>query len=279
MVPRALVPAVRLYDALEEAWESPRTQRRIGWLLVAAFLGTLLAIELGRRGLLPPRLAARVPTSHFGAVYAAFTLLLLVELVAIVFALGHSVADSIGKQFELLSLILLRKAFLELATFGEPVEWTRVAPAIPHVVADMVGALVVFTLVEIYYRVQRHRAIASGDDQARFVAGKKAIALILLAAGTQARSFEVFFTILIFSDVLIVLLSLTVSGDYRVVFRNSGFAAATVLIRLALTAPPFVNVGLGAGAAAFALLLSLAYDRLDARVHLLAGPKRSAGDG
>lgn len=275
---RAAARAIaRVFDRLEARWEAPRTQRRIGGLLVATFVGALVVIELGRRGWLPPAVAARVPRSHFGAVVLAFTALLLQELVALVFALARSVADSVGKQFELLSLILLRKAFLEVSTFGEPVEWARAARVVPHVLADMVGALAVFVLVAVYGRVQRHRAIAVGDDQAAFVAAKKVVALLLLAAllagavdagwrmlvaGAPGRFFEVFFTVLIFSDILLVLLSLTYSADYRVVFRNSGFAAATVMIRLALTAPPYVNVLLGAGAAAFAVLLSVAYERL-----------------
>jgi hypothetical protein len=277
--------AVRLFDGLEEWWDSPRVQRRVGALVVLAFVGALAAIEAGRRGWLPAGMAAALPRSHFGAVVLAFNGLLVLELVALVFALASSVADSVGKQFELLSLILLRKAFLELSTFGEPVEWALAARALPHVLADMAGALVVFVLVALYYRVQRHRAIAVGDDQAAFVAAKKAVALVLLLAfalgavdaaweaalGRPTRFFEVFFTVLIFSDVLIVLLSLTYSADYRVVFRNSGFAAATVMIRLALTAPPFVNAALGAGAAAFALALSVAYERL--------GPRGGGGAG
>jgi hypothetical protein len=66
--------------------------------------------------------------------------------------------------------------------------------------------------------------------------------------------------VLIFTDILVVLVSLRYSSEYRVVFRYSGFAAATVLIRLALTAPPYVNAALGFGAALFALGLTLAYN-------------------
>jgi hypothetical protein len=60
--------------------------------------------------------------------------------------------------------------------------------------------------------------------------------------------------------VLLVLVALCYSSSYHVVFRNSGFAAATVIIRLALTAPRYVNVLLGLGAAVFAVGLSLAYN-------------------
>ena len=82
----------------------------------------------------------------------------------------------------------------------------------------------------------------------------------LVVSGQRELLFETFYTILIFTDVLIVLVSLRYSSHYRVVFRYSGFAAATVLIRMALTAPPYFNAGIGVGAAVFALGLTLAYN-------------------
>lgn len=281
---RLLAPPARAFDRADAWWDRPGTQRAGGVLLVFAFLGALLAAELSRRGVLPR--AAGVPRTHFVAVDVAFTLLLALELVGLVLAIGRSVAASVGKQLELLALILLRKAFLEVAHLSEPVAWADAAPRVPSALADMAGALLVFVLAELFARVQRHRAIAEGDDQTAFVAAKKVVALGLLAAfavgataallaaaqGEPAAFFEVCFTVLIFSDVLLVLLSLAASADHRVVFRNSGFAAATVMMRLALTAPRYVNVLLAAGAAAYALLVSMVYERAWPSGGLVPGP-------
>jgi hypothetical protein len=128
-----------------------------------------------------------VPTTHFLAVDVAFTLLLGLELVGLVLAIGQSVANSVGKQLELLALILLRKAFLEVAHVHEPVLWADAAPHVPGALADMGGALLVFVLAELFARVQRHRAIAEGDDQAAFVAAKKLVALALLRPSRRGR--------------------------------------------------------------------------------------------
>ncbi len=272
---RALGPPARLFDLIERAWERPRTQHAMGLCLVFAFLVALVVVELARRGWLPGDVAARLPHSHFWAVDVAFTLLLVLELVALVIALARSVAESVGKQFELLALILLRKAILEFAHVGEPIAWRGAAAHVPVALADMAGALAVFVLAELHAHAQRHRAIANGNDQDAFIAAKKFVALGLLAAlcvgavdaaamlpgAEQPTFFEVCFTVLIFSDVLLVLLSLAASADYRVVFRNSGYAAATVMIRLALTAPPYLNAGIAVAAAAYAVLVSVAYER------------------
>ena len=47
-----------------------------------------------------------------------------------------------------------------------------------------------------------------------------------------------------------------VQASFYAVFRNSGFALSTLIIRIALAAPPFYNVLLGIAAATFAILLT-----------------------
>ena len=275
-----LVQVDRIFDPLVNRWRSHEAQRALGSLLVALFIGALAVIELNRRGLLPSAISTRLTTSHFGAVTLTLTVLLILSIFSLIFDLPRSVSDSMGRQFEALSLIFLRGAFGEFAHFGEPIQWRLVAPSIPKVMGDMVGGLLSFVLVGVYYRVQRHRPITSHiEDLTSFVSAKKVLALVLLttfaalcadgvwreATGGEARGlFGTFFTILIFSDVLIVLISLRYSSEYRVVFRNTGFAVATVMIRLTLTAPPPTNLLLGLGAAGFAVALSLAYNAFGA---------------
>ncbi|MBI2569163.1 MAG: hypothetical protein HYV63_19260, partial [Candidatus Schekmanbacteria bacterium] len=254
------------FDRLERGWDSPRASAAIGNILVVAFVAALGAIELGRRGWFPGAAHLGIPTSHFAAVQLALTLLLFVEVVGLVFALPRSVADSIGVQFELLSLILLRKAFAQVGSFGEPIRWSpdMIEPLI-ELLADAGGAIVVFVVLGFYTRAQRHRSITADDqERASFVLSKKLLALSLLAAMVmlgarelwQAATsqphhgfFAAFYLLLIFSDILVVLLSYRYSHSFAVVFRNSGFTVATVLIRLALSAPAYYNVALAVGSA------------------------------
>jgi hypothetical protein len=226
------------------------------------------------------RLAARLPSKHFYAVQVAFGALLVYEVIGLVFSLPRSVANALGQQLEIFSLILLRGSFEELVHFEEPVGWDQFRGGIEgnpvlHLLADAVGALAVFVLLGIYYRAQRHQPISEdASDRSAFIAAKKAVALGLVASygfigsagllrvlsGGAFLFFEEFYTLLIFSDVLIVLISIRYTSTYRVVFRNSAFAVATVLIRLALAAPPYLNALMGVAAAAFAVALTLAYN-------------------
>lgn len=276
-----------VFDPLHTWWESAATRRRVATLLILAFLGGLAGIELGRQGLLPPALARMTPHSHFHAVELAFTLVLILEVVSLVFTLPCSFSRSVGKQFEILALILLRSSFKELVNFNEPVVLESLDP-LYRILSDGVGALAVFALLGLYYRLHRPR-----EDERQveslyaFVAAKKMVSLVLLAAFAgmgayngwawmQGREkldfFAAFYTLLIFSDILLVLIAQRYLPSFQAVFRNSGYALATLLIRLALAAPPFVNSALGVGAAVFAVCLTLANNAFYAKP-----PRRDEG--
>lgn len=270
------------FDWLEARWEGARVRHFVASLLVVGFLLALFVIELGRHGLLPESVAASVPGSHFPAIELAFYLLLSYEVVGLVFGISHSVSNAAGKQLEIFSLILLRHAFEVFANLDEPLRWEQLRFRVLEMLANSAGAVAIFVLIGLYYRLQRHRP-APGDPQDRrtFILAKKAIALGLLAVFTVVglRSvvshalrferphdfFEQFYTLLIFADILVVLLSLRYSSTYQVVFRNSGLAVATVLLRIALSAPPFVNTALGIAAALLALTLTAAYNAFTPR--------------
>ncbi|MEM1117777.1 MAG: hypothetical protein AAF845_17980 [Bacteroidota bacterium] len=275
-IARFLLHTERLFDRFEQAWSSAPARRATGTALVLLFLGALLAVEMNRQGWLPASVAPYVSTSHFAAISLVFTALLLVEVVELVLALARSVATAVGAQFELFSLILLREAFKELGKLPEPIVWADAQDPILHALADAVGALLVFVGVIAYTRLQRHQRITANEgEQRRFVQTKKVLALALLAAFVVAAIddawrlvadddpyplFEAFFTALIFADVLVVLISLRYSDTYAVVFRNAGFALATVVLRLAIVAPVYINAALGVGATAFVIGLTASYN-------------------
>ena len=273
---------VALYDRLDGTRKAIAVRGPLTSALVVFYLGSLAVIEARRAGWLPDPLARFVATSPFVAIGMAFYVLVLVEIIGLIFGLAESVARSVGKQVEILSLILLRQSFETLSEFEEPIRWSSILRNLSDnrlvsLVADAFSALLVFVLVGYYYRLQHKQPISQDSrDQSGFIESKKVVALLLLAGmivvtargavdwvrvgGKSSLFFEEVFSLLIFSDVLIVLISLRYSASYRVVFRNSAFALATVLIRLALTAPPLYNALLGLVAALYTIALTLAYN-------------------
>jgi len=274
-----------IFEPMVRFWENPKTERTISGALVIIFLAALACIELKRHGLLPPWLHALTPDNHFHAVSVAFTLVLILEVIGLIFILPCSFSKSMGKQFEILSLILLRNSFKELVNLPEPIHVTADWTPILHIVSDGVGALLIFGLLGVYDRLQHPKqpqqtVARSGHARYSFIASKKIVALFLLGLftvlGVMAITdavrgrhtfdfFDTFYTVLVFSDILLVLLSQRFIPGYLAVFRNSGYALATLGIRLALAAPPYYNTLLGVGAALYAVALTWTFNRLSDR--------------
>ncbi|WP_448874047.1 hypothetical protein [Desulfobulbus propionicus] len=263
-----------IFDPLQTIYEHENVHRKISVLLVFLFLASLAVIELKRQGMLPQELAAMVPGNHFYAVHAAFTVILVLEVISLIFVLPCSFSRSLGKQFEILSLILIRNAFKELSYFAEPLGYEGNVEKILHILASGFGALLIFSLLGVYYKVQRRsEEDIRNIDLYGFVASKKAISLLLLVSFVSMGGYSMyqtlmgiehpdfihgFYTQLILTDILIVLVSQCFHPSAKMMFRNSGYALSTLMIRLALVAPVYYNVLLGAAAMGFAILLTLA---------------------
>ena len=268
-----------IFDPLHHFWEHERMHRRFALGLIVVFLSALVTIELNRHGLLPAEIAAHTPGNHFYAVNLAFTLVLILEVISLIFTLPCSFSKSVGKQFEILSLILLRDAFKELSYFTEPITLGTELTPVYHILGYGFGALAIFALLGVYYRIQpaKKQDMGMPHDLFRFVAAKKGIALIILgtfvvlglgnlynmfAGLAHIDFFPVFYTLLIFSDILVVLISQCFRPSFHAVFRNSGYALSTLFIRLALAAPPMYDVALGIVAALFSIALTLAWTKV-----------------
>lgn len=278
--------STNVFEPLSRFWASERTERAVSGLLVVIFLVALAGIECKRQGFLPQPLAAVTPGNHFHAVSLAFTLVLILEVIGLIFVLPCSFSKSVGKQFEILSLILLRNSFKALVDLPEPIHISGDWSTVLTIAGEGTGALLVFALLGVYYKVQNpnYRTAKSGYARYCFIASKKMVAMLLLAIftilGGQALwegisghhtfdFFDTFYTVLIFADILLVLLSQRFLPGYQAVFRNSGYALSTLFIRLALASPPPFNILLGLGAAVFAVAMTMVFNTFYAQFNQL----------
>ncbi len=263
-----------IFDPLQHLWEHEKMHRKISFGLVLFFLSSIISIEMNRRGLLPSPLSSIVPKNHFLAVQGAFTVVLILEVISLIFTIPCSFSRSVGKQFEILALILMRNAFKELSDFHEPITFLGNQEAILNILYDGFGALLIFALLGYYYKVQARTSDEKmlPTDLYSFVAAKKGIAIVLLSififmgvdnniarfiGASHTDYLHGFYTLLILTDILVVLISQCYQPSFYAVFRNSGYALSTLMIRMALAAPPIFNVLLGLAAAIFAILLTL----------------------
>lgn len=263
--------SAQLFDMLNRFWENSRTERAIGFILLWFYLLTLLAVEAKRLGYFPVWLP-QPPSSHYFAIQLAFSLILGLEVISLIFILPASLSRSMSKQLEILTLILLRNAFKELSILPEPiaVDMNNLKEILDIAVSGM-GALIVFFCLGIYRRIMQRQNFARTPEMLqKYVANKKILSLCLmiitlgiglnhlyhLPTGCPIGFFETIYTILIFADIAMVLIAQRYMPCYYAVFRNSGFAIGTLLMRLGIAAPHFFCTGIAVLAALYVLALT-----------------------
>lgn len=266
-----------IFDFIHRGWEKPAFIKTLSVILILAYLLSLFLIFLRSKGFIVDFIIP-IPVNHFKAIELVFTLLLFFEVINLVFSLEKSISNSMIIQLEILSLILLRGAFKVFGELPNDFQWDELTVHAVNLFADAFGALLIFTGIILIKRWERPLSICQTlDSLERFINVKKTLALLMLIIFTGLiitdiyyyfaqketfNFFHTFYTILIFTDILIVLISLRYGDSYLLLFRNSGYALATVIIRLALSAPSPLNAILGVTAMLFIFFIVLAYNKL-----------------
>ncbi len=255
------------YDACSSGHQKRRIETWTLWLAVLGFLTHLALIALVsavpslRTGVL-----SGMDRNYLHAIYTPFSFILFYEVLLMVFALPRSHTRSIAMQYEILSLIVIRRVFKDIGEFRDPATWLDQKDAALVVVLDMLGALVMFALIAVFRRVRRTVQNAPDHPQLElFVAIKKSVAFVLfgtllsLAAfnlvqwlyGIWSPSvhsvhtakdldyffFPMFFEFMIFTDIFLLIVSIPFFERYDYVVRNAGFVISTVLLRFSLSTP------------------------------------------
>jgi len=269
-----------IFDSVHHAVEHPATQRRLSIGIFWVFLAALAGVEAKRLGLLPPGLAAHTPDSPWEAINLAFTLVLTLELLSLVFAISCSLSRALAKQFQILGLILLRNAFKELTHLHEPINMILDWEPVLNIGILGAAAVAIFICLGLYHRLPQPTSHLESDMRMRYVLAKKMLGLALLvvfacagiealrlffSTGRDTRFFESIYTVLIFADVALVLIAQRYMQSFHATFRNAGFVLATLLIRIAIGTPPPWDALIGVCAAIYALGLTWAITRFDPR--------------
>ena len=266
----------QLFFKLKTFWESKTNHKMISSVLVFVFISCIiLSIGVIQKWFSLGSFTKKFENPFF-AVEVAFTLLLIAELFSLIIVLPKSVAKSVGKQFELLSLIFLRDGFKEFSHIGNESDWIHIQDEVVGMIIYAGGALAIFAIMGFTYKFQKHIRLTDIEkDQFKFVSMKRFLALLLFIAfiliglddvislfkdGVYHHSFHLFYSVLIFSDIIIVLIALRYTLNYYKIFRYSSFVLATILIRIALAAESRYDVLIGVGSALFVLLLTISYN-------------------
>tara|TARA_B100000401_G_scaffold300767_1_gene206558 strand:- start:606 stop:1472 length:867 start_codon:yes stop_codon:yes gene_type:complete len=228
---------------------------------VLAFMGHLLIYALHQMEMITVEGEAKtLVNSPLSSLYTPFSILLTYETYQLIRTLPSSFSNSVGKQYEVVTLLVVRDVFKRLADFSADDEW-NIEGELGLILLECMTFLILFFTALSYRRSSDVSDISKVDDDEldSFVHSKRIISLMLFVAfiGMAAYSFGTwslavidgkggvdreiffsdFFTILILADILILLLSYRFTVDFANLARNTGFILSTVILRVAISAP------------------------------------------
>ena len=230
-----------------------------------------------------------VGTNYFASIFTPFGIILFFEVVLLIFALPKASTRSIARQFEIISLIILFRVFKDVSELRDLGDIVTNSNFLSNTGLDMLGSIILFILIAIFYLTMRQQEhidnIPDDNKQNIFVVSKKVITVIVaflvaligivyfgiwsvdFIGGSygsffevQTEFFETIFTILIFSDIAIVLISYLLNEDYAIDFRNIGFIASTILIRLSFVTEKPLDIALAVFAVIFAIIVNFSFN-------------------
>ena len=202
--------------------------------------------------------------SYLDALYTPFSIILAYEVYELIRAIPESFSNSIGKQFEVVTLLVVRDIFKNLADLGGA-DNVIIDADVAFIAIEAVAFIVLFGTA-LYFRAQtsdskvlRHEdaSLQAFVQQKKHLACALVIVYILVALysfttwltgvvdGDTGLSrtvfFSDFFTWLIVSDIVILLVSYKHITDFPQLARNTGFILSTVIIRVGIGIPGFTG--------------------------------------
>jgi hypothetical protein len=274
-----------IFDALDSDAVHTSLERLTVLIATAGFL-VHLAVVAAVRNLpgLPETALEGLDKSLLHAVYTPFSVILFYEVLQLVFALAASHTGEIAKQYQIISLIVVRRVFKDIGSFENIEHWLAEPTAVRAVLLDMGGAVLMFLLVTAFSYLRRVTPkVPIERDLGGFIELKKAVAVLLLVVliglatlnlgrwlglvpdwlavpTSTAGDFDVFFfpaffEFMIFTDVFLLIVSLSYYDRYEYVFRNAGFVISTVLLRVSLSTPKPYDLGLALFAMAYGVVV------------------------
>ena len=221
------------------------------------------------------------------AIYTPFSLILIYEIYLLLFYLPRSFTSCVSKQFEIISLIVIRKIFKDIPQMDLADNWISSSHNL-ELIVDLLGFLILFLLIFLFNKSKQRlpkQAVENSRLQ-KFIASKKIVSVMLFGVlGVMLLSnlsqwiygvfnqqnllnldslfFNQFFTLLILADVVILLISFRYTEEYSKLIRNTGFIIATILIRLSFSAEGYLTMVLILTGVSFAYLILQIFNAME----------------
>ena len=226
-------------------------------------------------------------SNPISALYTPFSFILIYEAFLLIYYIPRSFTTAVGKQYQIMSLIVIRKIFKDIPLVDLNANWIENSNN-QQLIFDLVGVLIIFFLIYLFKITKEKLPIKPVSDKLdRFIASKKLVSIVLLPTlfaicimsfvnwfsgvfieetfneNLNNLFFNEFFTILILADVFILLLSFQYTERYSQLIRNTGFIISTILLRLSFSVSGLTSILLIISGIIFGLIILLIYNAIE----------------
>jgi len=271
---------------------APKVQKAIEKIiLLMAALGFVIHLGLiflkSQGFILFSSLNNELLSDPISAIYTPFSLILVYEVYLLLFFLPRSFTSCVSKQFEIISLIVIRKIFKDIPQMDLVENWYSSSHNL-ELMLDLLGFLFLFLLIYLFNQSKQRlqKKPENGPRLLQFISSKKAVSVLLfgvlgimlvatfgqwifdvlnqqIVSQIDGLFFNQFFTLLILADVVILLISFRYTEEYSKLIRNTGFIIATILIRLSFSAEGYLTMVLILTGVSFALMILKIYNAME----------------
>ena len=282
----------KLYQICLSENAKNKIEKVILYIAIAGFFIHLLLIYLSKFGFITLLSESELFANPISAIYTPFSFILIYEVYLLIYYLPKSFTSYITKQYEIITLIIIRKLFKDLSALELSSDWFKIKGDLQFTY-DILASIILFYLI---YQFVKQGVIKSKIPDVnqlkieRFIHRKKIIAIVLvpifftmalitLFSWTSDISFtsnnlpsfekinnlffDEFFTVLILVDVVLLLISFFYTDKFHKIIRNSGFVVSTILIRMSFGVSGLISTILIVVAVLFGLAIITIHNKYE----------------
>jgi len=282
----------KVYQFFLSETAKSRIEKSILYIALVGFVIHLALIYLSKFGFITFLENSEFFKNPISAIYTPFSFILIYEVYLLIYYLPKSFTNYINKQYEIITLIIIRKLFKDLAGIKLTSNWFEIKGDLQFTY-DILASIILFYLIYQFQKQGMRKAQQQGKIKPkieRFIKRKKIIAvflvpvfftmalitLIMWTTGVSNATddylsyesinslfFDEFFTVLILVDVVVLLISLFYTDKFHKIIRNSGFVVSTILIRMSFGVSGLVSTVLIVVAVLFGLAMILIHNKFE----------------
>ena len=261
-----------------------RIEKIILYLALTGFFIHLFLIFLSKQNIVIFFSSSELFKNPISAIYTPFSFILIYEVYLLIYYLPRSFTTYITKQYEIITLIIIRKLFKDLSSLELSSDWFNIKGDLQFTY-DLIASIILFYLIYLFVKQGSNKTKVSNVNKIqfdKFIRRKRRIALVLVPIFFSMASitlfnwsssisfradnlpsfetinnlfFDEFFTVLILVDVVLLLISFFYTDEFHRIMRNSGFVVSTILIRISFGVQGLTSTILILVAVIFGLLI------------------------